>query len=402
MFETLAYYFDKEKALLFAGRKSMLEASSGQSLKELQRYLDEHPGTYKAIALSYDLKNEIERLSSQNNDRIGFPDLACWEPEHVFSFSGEKWSVISTDDYELADEFLTSFSQELINNNGELPSISFLPTETKVSYLNALKDALHEIQMGNTYEINYCQEFFAEQVPDFSSFDLIREQFELTQAPFSAFLKFDEFELFCGSPERFLKKENNKLISQPIKGTIARGKTSEEDERFKSQLKNSQKDRSENVMIVDLVRNDLSRIAKKGSVNVDELFGIHSFNTVHHMISTVSCELKENTDFTDILKAAFPMGSMTGAPKISTMNIIERLEKFKRGIYSGSVGYIEPNGNFDLNVVIRSIIKNNKRKVMSCGVGGAITIQSDPEKEYEECMVKIKKTLQLFGEQNGF
>lgn len=402
MSETLAYYFDENKALLFAGRKSYIRISSGQSLGELQLYLDKHPDSYKAITLSYDLKNNIEDLSSQNNDRIGFPDVICWEPDHVFAFSESKWRIISTDNKEEAEEFINIFSENLNKKNEAFPSISFLPTENKSSYLSALNTAMEEIQMGNTYEINYCQEFFAEHIPDFSSFDLIRKQLELTKAPFSAFVQFDEFELFCGSPERFLKKENNKLISQPIKGTIARGEIPEEDEQFKLQLKNSQKDKSENVMIVDLVRNDLSRIATKGSVNVEELFGIYSFNTVHHMISTISCELKENTNFTHILKATFPMGSMTGAPKISTMKIIERLEKFKRGIYSGSVGYIDPNGDFDLNVVIRSIVKNNKRKVMSCSVGGAITIQSDPEKEYEECMVKIKKTLQLFGEQNGF
>jgi para-aminobenzoate synthetase component 1 len=170
---------------------------------------------------------------------------------------------------------------------------------------------------------------------------------------------------------------------------------------LKIQLKSDPKERAENIMIADLVRNDLSRIAKKNSVKVEELCGIHTFETVHHMISTISCELKENLKFSDILKATFPMGSMTGAPKISSMDLIEKHESFKRGLYSGSIGYFKPNGDFDFNVVIRSFLRNTANKYMSCSVGGAITIQSKPQKEYEECLVKVKRMVQLFGDDQG-
>ena len=201
------------------------------------------------------------------------------------------------------------------------------------------------------------------------------------------------FEIFSGSPERYIKKEGLKLISQPIKGTAKRGQSKEEDLRLKERLLADPKERAENVMIVDLVRNDLSKIARKNSVKVDELFGIYSFETVHQMISTISCEVEETTSFTDVLKATFPMGSMTGAPKHSAMKLIEKHENFKRGIYSGAIGYIAPNGDFDFNVVIRTLIYNRETKYLSCPVGGAITIQSSPEAEYEECNIKVQSIL---------
>jgi para-aminobenzoate synthetase component 1 len=190
-----------------------------------------------------------------------------------------------------------------------------------------------------------------------------------------------------------MKKTGTRLLSQPIKGTAPRGENAPLDEALKEQLKNDPKERSENIMIVDLVRNDLSRIAKKGSVEVTELCGIHTFETVHQMISTIECEVDEQVQFSAILNASFPMGSMTGAPKVEAMKIIDETEDFKRGLYSGSIGYISPSGDFDFNVVIRSLIYNREKKYLSCAVGGAITILSDPEKEFEECQTKIEKIL---------
>jgi para-aminobenzoate synthetase component 1 len=199
--------------------------------------------------------------------------------------------------------------------------------------------------------------------------------------------------VLCYSPERYIRKTVTKLISQPIKGTAPRDADAVKDAALAEWLKNDPKERSENVMIVDLVRNDMSCVAVKGTVRVEELCGIHSFETVHQMISTVSCEVGEDVSFTDILRATFPMGSMTGAPKYRSMQLIEEHESFQRGLFSGSIGYIDPNGDFDLNVVIRTVIHNAKNGYLSCGVGSAITIQSDPEKEYEECLVKVKKIM---------
>ena len=208
----------------------------------------------------------------------------------------------------------------------------------------------------------------------------------------------DDYSIFSGSPERFLKKVGSKLISEPIKGTAKRGLTKTEDEELIKSLVSDPKERAENVMIVDLVRNDLSKIATKNSVQVEELCQIYSFETVHQMISRISCDIKESASFTEIIKATFPMGSMTGVPKIRAMELIEEHESFKRGVYSGSIGYIKPNGDFDFNVVIRSLVYNRKNNYLSCSVGGAITIQSDPEKEYEECLIKVKRILDGMNE----
>jgi para-aminobenzoate synthetase component 1 len=215
----------------------------------------------------------------------------------------------------------------------------------------------------------------------------------MTRAPFSSYLHFGHHAVLCGSPERFLKKSGELLLTQPIKDTAPRGKDPEEDERLKEALRIDPKERSENIMIVDLVRNDLSKIAERDSVKVEELCGIYTFETVHQMISTVTCQVNQEVTFTDIIRATFPMGSMTGAPKLKAMELIESNEDFKRGLYSGSIGYIDPNGDFDFNVVIRSLLYNREEKYLSCSVGSAITTKSDPEKEYEECYFKIQRIL---------
>ena len=247
-----------------------------------------------------------------------------------------------------------------------------------------------------SYEINFCQEFFAENT-SINTVDIYEKLNAISQAPFTAYCKFGEHYLICASPERFLQKRSNTLTAQPIKGTTKRALIKADDERLIQELQNSEKERSENVMIVDLVRNDLSRIAKSGTVRVDELFGIYSFKQVHHMISTISCEVKKDVSFTDIIKNTFPMGSMTGAPKVSAMKLIDHFESTKRGLYSGAMGYIDPEGDFDFNVVIRSILYNKENKYLSFMVGSAITDKSDPEKEYEECLLKAKAMFEVLG-----
>lgn len=244
--------------------------------------------------------------------------------------------------------------------------------------------------------MNYCQEFYAENVEIKNPIDLYFKLNKNTLAPYSAYLQLNEHQLFCASPERFIRKKGTKIISQPIKGTAPRGKNEKEDFHLLEQLKNDPKERAENVMIVDLVRNDLSKIAMKGSVKVEELCEVYSFPTVHQMVSTVACELK-TSQFLEIIEALFPMGSMTGAPKKRALELIDSFEDFNRGIYSGSIGYIDPKGDFDLNVIIRSIIYNTQNKRMSCSVGSAITIASDAEKEFAECKVKIEKLLHVIA-----
>lgn len=375
------------------GDGPLLELTSDQPLKALQEFIDEHQGSYILTNLSYDLKNNIENLSSKNEDTNEFPVGYAWVPKYMVDIDKENINFIHGERDRTSMEFLDYFMEEEIDQNFHPFPYEFESRVSKDEYLEHVEQLKNEIQQGNIYEVNYCQEFYAENVSIDYPLDSYFKLNQLTKAPFSSFFSIGEHMIFCGSPERYLMRQGNKLTSEPIKGTKKRGKTPEEDETLKKALLNDPKERSENVMIVDLVRNDLSKIAISNTVNVDELFGIYTFETVHQMISRISCEIDESVSFTDILSASFPMGSMTGAPKISAMKLIEQHENFKRGIYSGSIGYIKPNGDFDMNVVIRTLIYNKRKKYLSCPVGGAITINSDPEKEYEECLVKVKGIL---------
>lgn len=348
----------------------------------------------------YDLKNIIEPiLSSKNEDFIQFKDVHFFIPEVVIETINNEVFIHyqKEEDIEKLESILNSKKQ---NNKAENSLINLQQKVSKQAYIKHIEEIKEEIRLGNIYEMNFCHEFFAENV-QLNPVDTYLKVNELTQAPFSCFYKNEEQYILSGSPERFLRKEQNKIISQPIKGTAKRGATEEEDLAIKTVLANDQKERSENIMIVDLVRNDLSRTAKKNSVNVEELCKVYSFETVHQMISTVTSTISEETRITDVIKYAFPMGSMTGAPKIEAMKIIEKHESSKRGVYSGAIGYFTPSGDFDLNVVIRSILYNEELKRCSFMVGGAITLKSTPEKEYEETLIKAQaliKALQANGE----
>jgi len=264
----------------------------------------------------------------------------------------------------------------------------------KDEYFEKVNSMLSHIHRGDIYEANFCQEFYAEQ-SEINPFETFKKLNEISKPPFATFLKTNDKYLLSATPERYIKKTGNSVISQPIKGTAKRSLDKFEDDGLKEALSQDQKERSENIMIVDLVRNDLSHTATKGSVKVEELCKVYSFLQVHQMISTVSSIVNVETSPVDILKTTFPMGSMTGAPKISAMKIIEDLEETKRSLYSGGVGYFTPNGDFDFNVIIRSILYNATKKYISYSVGGAITAKSDPLKEYEECLVKAKAMRQV-------
>ena len=265
---------------------------------------------------------------------------------------------------------------------------------SKEEYLGKVENMLLHIHRGDIYEANFCQEFYAENVI-LDPLQVFNELNNISNPPFASFLKLENYYAMCASPERYIQKNGNRLISQPIKGTAARHSDPQIDTESAQKLSEDLKERSENIMIADLVRNDLSRTAKKGSVKVEELCEVYSFKQVHQLISTISAELQADASAVDALKSTFPMGSMTGAPKISAMKIIEELEESKRGLYSGAIGYFTPTADFDFNVVIRSILYNSENKYASFSVGGAITAQSKPEKEYEECMVKAKAMRQV-------
>lgn len=344
--------------------------------------------------INYDLKNEIEALSSAHPDQIDFPVLFFFQPKIIIRKKLEEIEVMAFD--QQPSEIVEQILQTKHSQSQKL-QLNIRPKIQRSEYLNIIEQLRQHILRGDCYEINFCQEFFAENAT-IDPLSVYQQLTTISSTPFAGFYKLNEKFLLCASPERFLKKSGNKIISQPIKGTVKRDlNDGVVDDKLKQQLSDSQKDQSENVMVVDLVRNDLSRICKQASVHVEELYGIYSFPQVHQMISTVVGEIDPEISFADILKATFPMGSMTGAPKIRVMQLIEQYEQTKRGIYSGSIGYIDPQGDFDFNVVIRSIMYNATQQYLSYQVGGGITFYSDPEKEFEECLLKaeaIKKVLQ--------
>lgn len=359
----------------------------------IQQFIDGNKGEFIFTLLSYDLKNQLEDLTSSNENSTDFPLAILWVPEVVVKIVNKEVKYAKGQETSETNQTISDFLAKQTHRSKKQTPIQLTARTSKESYLKNVASLLNEIQYGNIYEVNYCQEFYAREVELIDPVSTYFELNDITQAPFSVYVEFDDFHVFCGSPERYIKKKGDILLSQPIKGTIKRGANYLEDEELIERLKNDPKEIAENVMIVDLVRNDLSRVAKKNSVEVTELCGIYSFKTVHQMISTIQCTVESEVNWSEIIRATFPMGSMTGAPKISAMKIIDEHEDFSRGLYSGSIGYIEPNGNFDMNVVIRAVIHNAKTNYLSCAVGGAITIQSNPLNEYEECFTKVRPIL---------
>ncbi|UWY30388.1 anthranilate synthase component I family protein [Flavobacterium sp. TR2] len=344
--------------------------------------------------LSYDLKNDIERLQSNNFDGLNFPDLFFFQPKKVFILKGNELEIqylmLCDDEFEEDfEEIIKTQSEIFVTLSGPEASGEVKQRISKELYIHKVNQLLHHIRIGDMYEANFCMEFYAEEAV-INPLEKFQKLNEISQAPFSVFFKNYKNYLLSASPERYLKKEGEKIISQPIKGTSKRFSDVVEDEKSKSVLASDAKERAENIMITDLVRNDLSHTAQKGSVEVEELCGIYSFLQVHQMISTITSKLDSKFSPVDVLKTTFPMGSMTGAPKISVMEIVENLEETKRGLYSGAIGYFTPEGDFDFNVVIRSILYNQENKYVSFSVGSAITSLSVPEKEYEECLLKAK------------
>lgn len=355
--------------------------------KKTQKFIDYHLGEYIFCALSYDIKNNNTRDYLTNRSSIvGDDDIQLVIPEHVLINVNGNYIYFGSK--VIPDLVLSLKGKSADNNSKKTIQQDLRPTVSKSEYIEKVSDVLSEIQHGNIYEMNYCINFNS----SFEVFNPIKNYFNLHKnslAPFSAFVKSKSKYILSASPERFIQKRKKDIISQPIKGTAPRGKDKTQDQLFIDKLTTDPKEIAENVMIVDLVRNDLSVIAEKKTVHVPDLCKLYTFDTVHQLISTVRGSVDSKVNFTSILDAMFPMGSMTGAPKVSAMNIIHETENFDRGMYSGSIGYISPEGNFDFNVVIRSLLVDEKQKKLSASVGGAITIKSIPNNEYEECLLKL-------------
>ena len=346
--------------------------------------------------LSYDLKNDFDQLHSNNFDGLHFPDLFFFQPKKLFLLKGNQLEVqyLRLCDDEIELDFEAILKNKLITNRYSL--ITIQQRISKENYIAKVSKMLEHIHRGDIYEANFCMEFYAENAT-IEPIEIYQKLNAISKSPFAIFFKNNEQYLLCASPERYLRKEKNKVISQPIKGTAKRFSDETLDNNSKIALEQNPKERSENIMIVDLVRNDLSHTAIKGTVEVEELCGIYTFEQVHQMISTVVSTVENTTSPVEILRTTFPMGSMTGAPKISAMKIIEEIEETKRGLYSGAVGYFTPANDFDFNVVIRSILYNATANYVSFSVGSAITSQSNSEQEYEECLLKAKAMFQVLS-----
>jgi len=403
------------ECLLAVGAIDSLQTTAGTSFPQLKRWAAAKQD-WVFGHLSYDLAKETEPAqatapppTAPTKNPIGFPDLFFFIPDivielrretiHIGSCQGGQetiWRQIQNIPILAAEITETPAKSPVTPFAGNIPP--FTARFTQAEYLAVVTALRQHILRGDCYEINFCQEFFSQPAEP----DLLSIWWSLSQAspnPFSAFYRLQERYLFCASPERYLKKAGNTLFSQPIKGTLPRHPDDPASDKTGAwALFNSLKDRSENVMVVDLVRNDLSRICLAGTVQVRELYGIYPFPQVFQMISTITGELNPGLDWVDAIQATFPMGSMTGAPKNRVVQLIGQYERSNRGIFSGAVGYVTPDGDFDFNVVIRSLLYNRENRYLCYQVGSGITFYSDPEAEYEECLLKaegIRKALSL-------
>ncbi len=369
-------------------------------IDELQLFIDDNKNEWIFSALSYDLKNGIENLYSNNSDNLLFDDFHFFIPKFIIILDNKNELTLSYHSL-VSNEELLGFKVKLepIKNKKSICNHNIEAFTTRISkqdYINTIDSIRKDIKYGDIYEMNFCQEFYVESARIDNPWMIYEKMCKLSPAPFSAYYKNKDKHLISASPERYIQRTNYTIISQPIKGTARRINNEQEDQRIAKALQESIKERAENIMIVDLIRNDLSRIPKSKNTRVEELCEIYSFKYVHQMISTISAEINSKTKFTDIIKTTFPMGSMTGAPKISSMELIEKYEEIKRGLFSGSVGYIEPNGNFDFNVIIRSLLYNSTANYLSLSTGGAITYLCNAEDEYQESLLKAEAVFKLF------
>ncbi|WP_234997776.1 anthranilate synthase component I family protein [Mucilaginibacter sp. OK098] len=383
--------YSKFDTLIAAGVKADIVVDTGAAFEKLEQFRRQHPGWMTGF-FTYDLKNEIENLASENPDHLQFPDLYFFVPQYLMIIKGNEVEIIAED----AQIVLDKIERQALSVNDQASIVNIQSRLSKQQYLDSVEKIKGNINRGDIYVTNFCQEFFAENAV-IEPLAVFLKLNEVSPNPFSAFFKWKDNYILCATPERFLAKRNNKLISQPIKGTAKRGNTLAEDELNIRELRNHAKELQENVMIVDLVRNDLTRSAKQGTVKAEELYSISSFRHVHQMISTVVCEMEDNISAVQAIKNTFPMGSMTGAPKISAMQLMEEYEQSRRGVYSGAIGYFSPDDDFDFNVVIRTLLYNAENKYLSFHAGSAITYHADAEKEYDECLLKAQAILEVLG-----
>lgn len=383
------------ECLLGAGAKTTVSVDGPDKLAGLQQFHDTH-SDWLFGHITYDFKNELERkLATSHPCRLGFPTISFFQPEVVCYIDRDATSL-TIESFDDPQSIYQSISNIEIEEAKPLPKLKLTKVIDRSTYLETIGRLRSHIAEGDCYEINFCNEGFCEHA-DVAPLHVFHVLNKVSPAPFAAYYRLEDRYMMCASPERYLRKDDNILMSQPIKGTARRDADPQKDASIKEDLVNDIKERAENVMIVDLVRNDLSRCCETASILVDELFGIYSFPQVHQMISTVSGTLRNDVPFTDAIKYSFPMGSMTGAPKYKVMQLIDHYERSARELFSGTVGYITPSGDFDFNVVIRSLFYNASTQYLSYQTGGAITYDSVAEKEWDEMQLKAAALEKIFA-----
>lgn len=373
--------------LAAAGAERSVQANAGNAFTALRDFYKTTGQNWLFGHFGYDLKNELFSLNSRHAEANGFSDLYFFIPQIVLRLEETSLVIFAAEDHERIFDEVCSMPGSIRGHHKPVTAV-----QNRISrgeYLDIIEKLRQHILRGDCYEINFCQEFYASAAidPEF----VYEQLLSVSPNPFAALYRINDDYCICASPERYLKKTGDILLSQPIKGTARRDHYSREnDEASKQRLIASEKERSENVMIVDLVRNDLSRVCTEGSVRVEELFGLYSFPQVHQMISSVTGRLQPGLSWIDAVAASFPMGSMTGAPKKRVLELVDEYEAGRRGLFSGAIGYVDPGGDFDFNVVIRSLFYNNASQYLSFQAGGAITFHSKGEEEYDESLLKAE------------
>lgn len=378
-----------------AGALSAVTANESDPLHALQQAHNSNPDWFFGH-MCYEYKDLLEKKLFSNHKAIhGSPLLHFVVPETV-CYINQAQDTFTIETVLQADEVYQAITKCPGHNVADpLPKLTFRQTIDKEKYLNTIQRLLQHIKDGDCYEINYCIGGVT-NCKDLSPVSSYQALNALSPSPFAAYYKLHNNYMMCASPERYIRKDGNQIISQPIKGTARRDTDPQKDEIIKAKLAANIKEQAENIMIVDLVRNDLARCCETGSIEVNELFGIYSFPQVHQLISTVSGTMKANSDFTTAIRTTFPMGSMTGAPKHKVMQLIEQYETTRRELFSGTIGYITPAGDFDFNVIIRTLFYNALSGVLSWSAGGAITYDSIPENEWEEMRLKAWAVERIF------
>lgn len=379
---------DQDRAVLGVG---VLESFKEPIFNEQGRVPDWLVGYFR-----YDLKDALEQLHPRLKAEPDQDPSRWWTPRWVLEWNkGELLLHCSEHDRASGEALVEALHAPAAEGQVSAPA-NWTACTTRSEYLERAGTLLDHIQRGDIYEVNYCTTRLA-QLPNWDPFTAFGELLRKSGAPFAGFMRMEEQFTLCASPERYLAFEGDRIVGQPMKGTRPRSQDPVEDMRLAEELASDNKERSENIMALDVMRHDLARIAASGTVHVDELCGVHSYAQVHQMVSTVSARSRSGISQGDAARSAFPMASMTGAPKFRAMQLIDAAEDRARGLFSGSLGFFAPDGTADLNVVIRTVLYNATTGLASLSTGSALTAQCDPQLEWEECELKARSVIQAFG-----